>query len=78
MLRAELSQPIVLLALARDGGDFVAKLREDRDGDRADAAGRAGDDDRPAVGPDAAIDDRADALCGGEAGGAVDHRVAKR
>ena len=53
-VRAESAQPIVLLALAGDGLHFVTEFREDGDRERTDAARRAGDDHRSAIGRDAA------------------------
>jgi hypothetical protein len=65
----------VLLAFASDRFHRVAKLREDRDGDGTDAAGRSGNNDPASLRTNSVAHDRRDTLGRGEAGGAVDHRV---
>ena len=71
-------QPFGLLSLAGDGGNFVTELGEDRDCNAANTARRPGDEHRPAIGLDAAVDNGGYRLSRGEAGRPIDHRVAER
>ena len=73
LARAERAQKIVARRLAGDRVHLVAEMREQLDGDGADAAGGAGDEHGPAVRVHAGGLELVHAQRGGEAGGAEDH-----
>ena len=76
--RAERPQPVVPIGLAGHREDAIAGAGEHVDGEAADAAGRAGDDNRAAVRRGAVAGERLDGERGGEAGGADGHRLERR